>query len=373
MTEKWTPEEEERLRRALQQEAAKVYPSPGGLESILARTRKPRWTMLWQNPAVIGVAVAAVTAVAAVGIGVAVLRDPGQNVAGPGVVPTTSSAPVTSEPGPPSSSPIPTPTDEPETASPQTQEPSPAHSESPEEGFTGAVPVYFVADTRAGLRLAREWIPVDSPHNAIETAIVRMIDRPPVQAYETLWNPSAKLRSAQVRDGVIRVDLSVSGTPFRGAGDLAIQQLVYTATAAASLVDREFGTLPVQVLVDGEEVDQLDGVDVSDLLRRAAPLDVRQLVQLNTPSEGATVRSPVQVTGDAAVFEATLLWELRQDGRVIGSGFTNTGEGQRFSDFSFELDLAPGEYTVVITEDDPSGGQEGGEPMSDERTFTVVE
>jgi hypothetical protein len=108
------------------------------------------------------------------------------------------------------------------------------------------------------------------------------------------------------------------------------------------------------------------------VLRRAAPLDVRQLVQLNEPSQGATVRSPVRVSGDAAVFEATLVWELRQDGRVVDSGFDNTRDGQRFSEFEFELELDPGEYSIVITEDDASDG-EGGEPMSDERTFTVVE
>jgi hypothetical protein len=78
------------------------------------------------------------------------------------------------------------------------------------------------------------------------------------------------------------------------------------------------------------------------------------------------------VSGDAAVFEATLVWELRQDGRVVDSGFDTTLDGQRFSEFKFELELEPGEYTVVIIEDDPSDG-EGGEPMSDERTFTVVE
>jgi len=374
MTEKWTPEDEERLRRALQQEAAKVYPSPGGLERILERSRRSRWSVEWRNPALLGVAVAAATAIAAIGIGSAVLRDPSDNVLAPGEVATTSSPVATSEPASPSAEPTQNTTDTPITSEPATDEPSrPPVTQEPEPGFAGAVPVYFVNDTRAGLRLAREWIPVDSPRNAVEEAVTRMIARPPVPQYDTLWNAATQVRSVEVGGGAIYVDLGLSGAPIiRGEPETAIQQLVYTATAAASLVDRDFGSLPVRILVDGEPVDDLGGVDVSEVLRRAAPLDVRQLVQLNEPSQGATVRSPVRVSGDAAVFEATLVWELRQDGRVVDSGFDNTRDGQRFSEFEFELELEPGEYSIVITEDDASDG-EGGEPMSDERTFTVVE
>jgi len=374
MTEKWTPEDEERLRRALQQEAAKVYPSPGGLERILERSRRSRWSVEWRNPALLGVAVAAATAIAAIGIGSAVLRDPSDNLLAPGEVATTSSPVATSEPASPSAEPTQNTTDTPITSEPATDEPSrPPVTQEPEPGFAGAVPVYFVNDTRAGLRLAREWIPVDSPRNAVEEAVTRMIARPPVPQYDTLWNAATQVRSVEVGGGAIYVDLGLSGAPIiRGEPETAIQQLVYTATAAASLVDRDFGSLPVRILVDGEPVDDLGGVDVSEVLRRAAPLDVRQLVQLNEPSQGATVRSPVRVSGDAAVFEATLVWELRQDGRVVDSGFDNTRDGQRFSEFDFELELEPGEYSIVITEDDASDG-EGGEPMSDERTFTVVE
>ncbi|HEU4540102.1 MAG TPA: Gmad2 immunoglobulin-like domain-containing protein [Jiangellaceae bacterium] len=375
MTEKWTPEDEDRLRRALEQEAAKVYPSPGGLERILNRARQPRWTMAWRSPAVLGMVAAVVTAVAVLGVGAVTLRDQGSSdEAGQGLAPATSSAPVTSEPVSPSPEATKDDTDEPVTSHPTSKEPSrPPVTQQRESGFTGAVPVYFVNDTRAGFRLAREWIPVESQRNAIEEAVSRMIAKPPVPDYDTLWDPATEVRSVEVRDGAIEVDLALPGAPIvHGDADLAIQQLVYTATAAASLVDSDYGSLPVRILVEGEQVDELDGVDVSDVLRRHAPLDVRQLVQLNEPSQNATVRSPVRVSGDAAVFEATIVWELRQDGSVVDSGFENTQEGQRFSEFSFELELEPGEYTIVITEDDVSGG-EGGEPMSDERTFTVVE
>jgi hypothetical protein len=373
MTEKWTPEEEERLRRALRKEAAGVYPSPGGLERILSRTRRQRgWTMALRNPAVLGVAAAMITAVAVIGVGAAVLRGPADDTAAPGPDATTSSSPATDES--PDSEPTSGETDEPVTSPPTTDEPTrPPTTQEPGNGFSGAVPVYFVTDTRAGVRLAREWMHVESQRNAMEEALTRMVAKPRVPAYDTLWNPATQVRSVEVGDGTIKVDLATPASPVVvGNAELAVQQLVYTATAAASLVDRDYGSLPVRILVDGDQVAEIGGADVSDVLRRAAPLDVRQLVQLNQPSQGETVRSPVRVSGDAAVFEANLLWELRQDGRVVDSGNEMTLEGQTFSVFDFELDLEPGEYTIVIFEDDASDG-EGGEPMSDARDFTVAE
>jgi hypothetical protein len=79
----------------------------------------------------------------------------------------------------------------------------------------------------------------------------------------------------------------------------------------------------------------------------------------------------VTVTGEAAAFEANVPWQvLDAEGAEVAAGFTTTSEGMTFAPFSFEVELDPGTYTVVITEDDPSGG-EGGTPMSDSRTFTV--
>ena len=98
---------------------------------------------------------------------------------------------------------------------------------------------------------------------------------------------------------------------------------------------------------------------------------VRVLVGIDDPAEGATLRSPVRVSGEAAVFEATLLWEVRRDGAVVRSGFTSTAEGQRFAPYAFSLDLPPGDYEIRVAEDDPSGG--AGRPvMTDSRRVTVV-
>ena len=82
------------------------------------------------------------------------------------------------------------------------------------------------------------------------------------------------------------------------------------------------------------------------------------------------MRSPVRVSGEAAVFEATLLWEVRRDDAVVRSGFTSTAEGQRFAPYAFSLDLPPGDYEIRVTEDDPSDGA-GRPAMTDSRRVTV--
>ena len=97
---------------------------------------------------------------------------------------------------------------------------------------------------------------------------------------------------------------------------------------------------------------------------------MRVLVGIDDPVEGATLRSPVRVSGEAAVFEATLLWEVRRGDAVVRSGFTSTAEGQRFAPYAFSLDLPPGDYEIRVAEDDPSDGA-GRAVMTDSRRITV--
>ncbi len=361
MTEKWTPEEEERLRRALHEEAAKIFPAPGGLERIMAKTRRtPAWLQWWRSPAVLGVAAAVVTAAVVIGTAFLVIRDPGDLIAGPG---DETAAPTATDSPPPA----PEPTAD---GSAAPVEPSPAPT-GPGVAYAGAVPVYYVADHSGELRLAREWRRVETPRTAPEEAVALLVEPSRVPAYDSLWNPAGEVRSVKVRGNVIAVDLSLPADPVAEHAALAVQQLVYTATASVSHGGGD-GSLPVRILVDGAETGDLGGVDVSQPLHRAPALDVRQLVQLNDPYQGERLPSPVRVRGDAAVFEATVLWELRRDGQPVDSGHATAQQCCQFAEFAFELDLEPGEYTIVVSESDPSGG-EGRPPMSDARTFVVTD
>lgn len=240
-------------------------------------------------------------------------------------------------------------------------------SATPSAEPTEAVGVYYLIDNGTDLRLAREFRRVagDPLVGAVETMIAGPLD----PDYVTTWNPATRVRSITQSDEGFTVDLSADartanvGSP--GAA-LMIQQLVHTVTAAAG------ENLPVLLLIEGEPAAELWGaVSWDEPVRRAPALEVRLLVQLNSPGEGDRVSSPVVVTGEAAVFEATLPWKvLDTAGLVVKEGTAMTEEGMTFSPFRFEVALDPGSYVVQITEDDPSDG-EGGPLDTDSRSIVV--
>jgi hypothetical protein len=252
--------------------------------------------------------------------------------------------------------------------------PSTSAPEPPATGRQRAVPLYYVTDTPAGPRLAREFrrLPVgDEPGAAGSAAVTALLAAPggTVPGHRNAWPAGAALRVPVTHaGGVVTVDLTAEagrGTPAEPL--LAVQQLVYTVTGALGTTE------PVRLLVDGAPVPRLwrDGVDTSVVVRRADPLGVRVLVGIDEPAEGAAVPSPLRVAGEAAVFEATLRWEVRRDGAVVRSGTAATAEGQTFSPYSFAVRLPPGRYEVRVAEDDPSDG--AGRPvMTDARRVTVT-
>nr|WP_246211757.1 Gmad2 immunoglobulin-like domain-containing protein [Phytoactinopolyspora alkaliphila] len=235
-----------------------------------------------------------------------------------------------------------------------------------------ALPVYFTVDGQVN----REWQSVTGTDPLLAAADASLNGTSFDPRYESLWSP-VEVISAEVVDGVIEVDLRspVELDADPELADEAVQQLVYTvtATAAMPLVPEVDGAVPVRILVDGAPADDLFGsVDVSEPVTRADQIDVRYLIDIDSPAYGADVSSPVTVSGVAAVFEGNALWELRRDGEVVDSGITQTEEAFTFSPFSIELgDLEPGTYEITVMEDDVSDG-EGPEPRFETKEFTVV-
>lgn len=126
------------------------------------------------------------------------------------------------------------------------------------------------------------------------------------------------------------------------------------------------------MLVDGAPAAHVLGsVPVAAPVPRGDVYTVRSLVQIDSPADGATTTRDVVVTGEAAVFEATVHWEVRRGATVVRTGFTSTREGQVFAPFTFTVSLEPGEYEVRISEDDPSDG--AGRPvLTDTKRITVT-
>jgi Immunoglobulin-like domain of bacterial spore germination/Sporulation and spore germination len=237
-------------------------------------------------------------------------------------------------------------------------------------GRRGGLQVYYVAETAAGYRLQREFHAVVTTDPA--SAAVREMLASPTGTdpdYRTYWPPGSALREPVRReDGEIVVDLTGVRSARMGTAlaQLTVQQLVFTVQEALR------STEPVRILLDGVPAQELWGaVDISAPIQRGDPYALRSLVQIDSPADGAQVGRDVEVLGEAAVFEATVLWEVLRDGGLVQKGVTSTAEGQRFAPFAFAVTLEPGTYTVRVREDDPSDG--AGRPvLTDDKTFTVV-
>jgi hypothetical protein len=253
----------------------------------------------------------------------------------------------------------------------QTSAPPPPSTPAPSlptEGDAVALPVYYVVRTAAGPRLYRELHHVSSDHPP-SAAVREMLARPTGSDpdYRNPWPAGAALRSPVEHDGkVITVDLTGldGGQPGSDLDDLAVQQLVFTVQDVLHSTD------PVRILVDGERVDRLWGVNTKEPVERGDPYELRSLVQIDSPAYGASVGRTVRVTGEAAVFEANLHWEVVRGDTVVRSGSAATEEGQRFAPYAFEVVLDPGEYVVRVMEDDVSGG-EGRPVLVDDKMIVV--
>jgi hypothetical protein len=112
-------------------------------------------------------------------------------------------------------------------------------------------------------------------------------------------------------------------------------------------------------------------VPTSEPLARAAADDVLAQVWIIDPAEGADVESGFTVTGLANAFEANVQWELMQGDKVVERGFTSADECCTMAPFSFTVDAAPGDYTLVVHDSDPSDG-EGLAPWQDTKDITVT-
>lgn len=259
--------------------------------------------------------------------------------------------------------------------------PSPSPSADREPAMS-AVPVYYVGETSRGARLYREFHRLPDDGDAVLTAVTEAVSTAPTDPdYRTVWPAGTEVLAAGVQetddDRQIVVVLRNDTTDLRPRptgmtpqeAEVSIQQLVHTAQAAAQ------ARLPVQLLHarDGgreQRTDTLLGVPVAEPLANAAPEDVLAQVWVIDPAEGAEVTSPFEVSGLAAAFEATVVWQLRSGDTVMAEGYTMAEECCTMQPYTFEVDAPPGEYTLVVQDTDPSDG-EGYGVWQDTKRVTV--
>jgi germination protein M len=156
--------------------------------------------------------------------------------------------------------------------------------------------------------------------------------------------------------GVATVDLS--GDFQSGGGSLSMQLRV--AQVVATLT--QFDTVEsVTIRIDGQEADGIggEGVPATDLDRSDIE-DQTPGILLEHPAPGATVSSPLTISGTSNTFEATYEYEVIDEaGTTVASGFdtATSGTGTRGT-FETEIDLGDttGDVTLVLFESSAKDG-----------------
>ncbi len=273
------------------------------------------------------------------------------------------------DPGPAASSSQAT---EPEPSEPDAASPSasPTEATTPEPS-PGAVPLYFIGDTdRGGPRLYREF---QAGGVSLDSALDLLTGSPLDSDYRTAW-PTGAFAGAEDDGDVITVRLadSLSPTPdmSEAEAEAAVQQVVYTVQAVAQR------RAPVQFTVAGGPAKSVFGVDTAQPVSNAPILGALSHMNITTPEQGATVSGTLELSGVANSFEASSGWELRQGDKVVKKGVW-MAEGwmeEKLFPFEVSIDLAgvaPGDYSIWATTDDPTGGTEGVGAMSDDKDITI--
>lgn len=345
------PHEEQRLRDLLDDAVSDVEPR-GGLDAITSRTKV---SSMSTRPWLYGVT-GAVVATAATVAAFAVLGNDTAPTSGP--EPADSPRPTATKPA----------TEEPTTDTSPT--------DAPPEQTT--VPVYYVGETGQGPRLFREFH--DAPRaDALRSALEQALRTSSLDPdYAPGWPSGTGLGPIEASDELITISIEPADAPADGgslherpasmsrqAAEMAVQQLVYTATAVVQ------DEVPVQLLLNGERTDQLLGVPVSEPLARGDEMSTLALVWIIGPQHGDTVEQGAEVSGIGSFFEANVTWELRQGDRVVESGFTTAEECCTMAPYSFRLPQVPaGDYELVVKDSDASGG-EGFPPFEDTKQITI--
>jgi hypothetical protein len=230
---------------------------------------------------------------------------------------------------------------------------------------TGAtsVPVYWLGGQPA--RLFREYVPAGSGADDATNALRAMLAGGPGDPdYASPWSPDDTATVSE-SGGRLVVDLAASagaGDVEVGDADLAVQQLVYTVTAAAG------EDLPVELRVDGRTGGTLFGVEVAATSSRAPQADVQAPAWITKVTPGA---GSVTVAGVGTAFEGTLLYTLTNSaGAEVARNSVQAGANGTFAEFSFTAAVPAGTYTVAVFAPDESDG-EGPGSVGDTKTVTI--
>ena len=243
-------------------------------------------------------------------------------------------------------------------------------------GKQRSVPVYWVGESRRSFALYREFRQTPDNGGPISSAVFAMTRLKPLDPdYLTPWRPASRVTSSQT-GSAITVDLSADAFANTQVGselaERAVQQLVYTATAAAQQTGQAASS--VRITVNGAAFDAWGVVRLGEAIKRQPMTAVQAHTWVTSPQEAEVLSAGmVTVRGFGTAFESNFVWEIRSEsGTVLAKGFTTAGSGDGvFGEFTFTAKLTAGKYSVEVSGTDDSGGSEGPGAAADDKTFTV--
>ena len=167
--------------------------------------------------------------------------------------------------------------------------------------------MYWVGSSKASFWLYREFRTVPDAGGVVASAVLAAMSQAPLDPdYSTPWRQPSRLE-ASTEGHAITIDVSPDALASTNVGSelaqLGVQQLVWTATAAAQSPG------PVTILVNGAPADAWGVVRLGEPMTRDA--DARAPLWLDTPAEGAKLPAgKITFTGQANVFEGHVAWEI---------------------------------------------------------------
>lgn len=241
-------------------------------------------------------------------------------------------------------------------------------------------PVYWIGRSNGNVFLYREFRDVPEQENPVTRALRAMMsDKPLDPDFFTPWQNPEKLATSISGKDVITVDVSEDAFNSNLDADMAaraIQQLVYTATAAAAssgLIDSG-QQIRVRILVDGHTDYLAFGqVQLGALMTRMAGMVAP--VWIIDPQENTEVAGgSIKITGRSTSAGGKLRWQILSAGPngaktpyLTGETTASTEQGQA-GVFTLALSLPAGDYELRVSQ---AGSNGGPDQYEDTRTFKV--
>ena len=282
-------------------------------------------------------------------IGFSLLLGCGEEVVDDGPVASEpiDTEPATEEPTQEPADPEPEPTDDAEAdADDDASDPEPGTDTDTDEPDVTTVRLYFIApgggnQGRADPFLIAVERELPSTPQIAHAALRALIEGPSdadqalIDDVSSAVPEQTRLLGVTIDDRVATVDLAREFEA--GGGSLSmfarLAQVVYTVT--------QFPTVDaVQFQLDGQPVTVFsgEGIVLDAPVSRDDYHDLLPGVFIDTPAAGAEVRSPLRLTGRAAVFEGTFQYRLEAaDGTVLTEGFASTDNGVGWGELDVTL------------------------------------